>query len=121
VIWTGLGRTPNFRTDVPRVVVEFVSEGRRNWQRDYVVKREEYQELGVGEYWIIDRFSRTMTGPPGCRSSTGGVGYPPVIRRGRVGGVGRILMSDRGGVSGCGGLSFCGDMPAGYRRLNKYA
>jgi len=61
VIWAGLGRQPDPATDVPTIVVEFVSKGRRNWQRDYVEKRNEYLELGVKEYWFIDRFERRMT------------------------------------------------------------
>jgi Uma2 family endonuclease len=61
VIWAGLGRLPNRLRDVPSVAVEFVSKGRRNRLRDYVEKRDEYMEAGVGEYWIIDRFQRTMT------------------------------------------------------------
>lgn len=61
VIWAGLGRQPDPATDVPTIVVEFVSKGRRNWQRDYVEKRDEYLELGVKEYWVIDRFERRMT------------------------------------------------------------
>ncbi len=32
------------------------------WKRDYVTKKDEYRELGhQAEYWIVDRFSRTMT------------------------------------------------------------
>lgn len=61
VIWTGLGRQPDPRNDVPTIVVEFVSAGRRNWQRDYVEKRDEYLAVGVKEYWLIDRFQRMMT------------------------------------------------------------
>ena len=61
VIWAGLARQPDPATDVPTIVVEFVSKGRRNWQRDYVEKRDEYLALGVQEYWVIDRFQRTMT------------------------------------------------------------
>jgi len=60
VIWTGLGRRPR-RNDVPSIVIEFVSEGKRGRERDYKEKRDEYLELGVKEYWIIDRFKRTMT------------------------------------------------------------
>jgi Uma2 family endonuclease len=51
----------NPRRDLASIAVEFVSAGRRNRQRDYVDKREEYREAGIGEYWIIDRFQRTMT------------------------------------------------------------
>jgi Uma2 family endonuclease len=69
VIWAGLGRTPDPKRDVPTIVVEFVSAGLRNWRRDYEEKRSEYLALGVREYWIIDRFRRTMSvyrpTPPG--------------------------------------------------------
>jgi Uma2 family endonuclease len=61
VIWTGLGRVPNNRRDKPTIIVEFVSRDRRDWQRDYVVKRQEYLAHGILEYWIIDRFRRQMT------------------------------------------------------------
>jgi len=61
LIWTGLGRVPNVRRDVARIVVEFVSRGRRNARRDYVDKRLEYMEAGIAEYWIFDRFRRTLT------------------------------------------------------------
>jgi Uma2 family endonuclease len=61
VIWAGLGRVPDPAVDVPTIVVEFVSADRRDWLRDYVDKLEEYMDLGVAEYWIIDRFRRTMT------------------------------------------------------------
>lgn len=61
VIWAGLGRRPNPREDVPTIAVEFVSAGRRNWIRDYETKRDEYLQAGVRDYWIIDRFDRTMT------------------------------------------------------------
>jgi Uma2 family endonuclease len=61
VIWAGLGRQPNPRRDVPTIVVEFVSPGKRNRLRDYVEKRGEYLAIGVAEYWVIDRFRRTLT------------------------------------------------------------
>ena len=68
-IWTGLGRRPNTKTDVPSIVVEFVSSSRRDAQRDYQEKRDEYLAAGVREYWIIDRFRRVLTvvrpGPDG--------------------------------------------------------
>lgn len=38
----------------PDLVVEIVSHGRRAKQRDYEEKREEYLELGIREYWIVD-------------------------------------------------------------------
>ncbi len=61
LIWTGLGRVPNVRKDLPSIAVEFVSGSKRDRQRDYVDKRDEYRDAGIGEYWIIDRFKRTMT------------------------------------------------------------
>ncbi len=60
VIWAGLGRLPE-EGEPPTVVVEFVSAGKVNLERDYVSKRTEYREIGVKEYWIIDRFTKTLT------------------------------------------------------------
>jgi Uma2 family endonuclease len=60
ILWIGLGRLPTLE-DVASILVEFVSEGKRSWQRDYVDKRDEYLALGVKESWIIDRFERTLT------------------------------------------------------------
>lgn len=61
VIWCGLGRRPDPIKDVPAIVVEFVSDSTRDRRRDYEEKRREYAAIGVKEYWIIDRFRRTMT------------------------------------------------------------
>ena len=60
VIWAGLGRLPT-ADDPPTILVEFVSAGRANRRRDYETKRDEYVEIGTQEYWIIDRFQRTLT------------------------------------------------------------
>jgi Uma2 family endonuclease len=41
----------------PRFVVEVVSPGNtdsENYQRDYLWKRQQYQDWGIPEYWIID-------------------------------------------------------------------
>lgn len=59
-LWVGLGREPDLRRDVPAIVVEFVSAGRRNLLRDYVEKRGEYLAGGVKEYWVINRYTRLM-------------------------------------------------------------
>jgi Uma2 family endonuclease len=61
VIWVGLGRRPDTAQDVPAVVVEFVSKDRRDRERDYEQKRLQYLDAGVKQYWIIDRFQRTMS------------------------------------------------------------
>jgi Uma2 family endonuclease len=41
-----------WRTWVPELVIEVVSEGSRD--RDYTEKRDEYWTLGVKEYWVVD-------------------------------------------------------------------
>ncbi|MGC8641523.1 MAG: Uma2 family endonuclease [Isosphaeraceae bacterium] len=61
VVWIGLGRLPEIGKDVPAIAIEFVSQRRRDRVRDYEEKRREYALAGVQEYWIIDRFQRTMT------------------------------------------------------------
>jgi Uma2 family endonuclease len=61
VLWCGLGRVPDPRTDVPTIVAEFVSKRKRDRVRDYEEKRREFAAVGVAEYWVIDRFDRTMT------------------------------------------------------------
>jgi Uma2 family endonuclease len=38
-----------------------VSASKRDFQRDYMDKRNEYLRAGVREYWIIERFRRRMT------------------------------------------------------------
>lgn len=59
-LWIGLGREPDIRLDVPTIVVEFVSPGRRNLLRDFVDKRQEYLAGGIKEYWVLNRFTRLM-------------------------------------------------------------
>lgn len=61
LVWAGLGRLPDEETDVPTIVIEIVSQRRRDWVRDYETKRDEYLAAGVREYWVIDRFRRSMT------------------------------------------------------------
>jgi Uma2 family endonuclease len=38
----------------PALVVEVVSPGKANEDRDYRYKRSEYAARGIGEYWIVD-------------------------------------------------------------------
>lgn len=59
-LWCGLGRQPRL-DETPTIIVEFVSRGKRDRKRDYEEKRDEYIEVGVREYWVIDRFERVMT------------------------------------------------------------
>lgn len=61
VIWIGLGRVPDLQRDVPTIAVEFLSAGKQSWQRDYVLKRDEYLNAGVKEYWLFDRFRRQLS------------------------------------------------------------
>lgn len=69
-IWAGLGRLPDEESEIPTIVVEFVSASRRDYRRDYEEKLQEYLAIGVREYWIIDRFQRILTvyriGPGGA-------------------------------------------------------
>jgi Uma2 family endonuclease len=60
VIWAGLGRMPRPR-ELPTIIVEFVSKRKRDRLLDYETKRDEFIEAGVKEYWVIDRFQRTVT------------------------------------------------------------
>jgi Uma2 family endonuclease len=66
VIWAGLGRQPVTdgpakMRDTPAIVVEFPSGSVADRRRDYEEKKDEYRDLGLKEYWIIDRFQRTLT------------------------------------------------------------
>jgi Uma2 family endonuclease len=61
VIWTHLGRHPIWLKDVPSIVIDFVSNFNRQRRRDFDEKRVEYAAIGVVEYWVIDRFERTMS------------------------------------------------------------
>ena len=48
----------------PLFVAELVSPGGKssdNYKRDYVWKRQQYEELGIPEYWIIDPHRETLT------------------------------------------------------------
>jgi Uma2 family endonuclease len=44
----------------PALVVEVVSPGELQWERDYVAKRSQYEDLGIPEYWIINPQDRTV-------------------------------------------------------------
>ncbi len=44
----------------PVLVVEIVSPGEVQRNRDYVAKRMQYQDLGIPEYWIVDPQQTTI-------------------------------------------------------------
>ncbi|MFQ4138369.1 Uma2 family endonuclease [Nodosilinea sp. PGN35] len=44
----------------PALVVEVVSPGELQWERDYVAKRAQYEDLDIPEYWIINPQDRTV-------------------------------------------------------------
>jgi Uma2 family endonuclease len=61
LIWAGLGRKPR-KKDAPTIAAEFVSRRKRDRTRDYFTKRDEYLlQAGVQEYWVFDRFERSLT------------------------------------------------------------
>lgn len=43
------------------LVVEIVSSGAADRARDYVVKRGEYADAGIPEYWIVDPEQESIT------------------------------------------------------------
>jgi Uma2 family endonuclease len=45
----------------PPLVVEIVSPGKINADRDYRYKRSQYQARGIREYWIIDPIQQRIT------------------------------------------------------------
>ncbi|MEH2082142.1 MAG: Uma2 family endonuclease [Nostoc sp.] len=45
----------------PALVVEVVSPGKANEDRDYRYKRSEYAARGIAEYWIVDPQMNTVT------------------------------------------------------------
>jgi Uma2 family endonuclease len=44
----------------PLVVMEIVSPGEIQRDRDYIAKRMQYQDFGIPEYWIIDPQTQTI-------------------------------------------------------------
>lgn len=45
----------------PRLVVEVVSPGKKNIDRDYRYKRSQYEARGIAEYWIVDPVTQRVT------------------------------------------------------------
>ena len=46
---------------IPDLMFEFVSPSKLDRHRDYVLKRAEYERVGVREYVIVDRFDQRVT------------------------------------------------------------
>lgn len=46
----------------PQLVVEVVSPGKENSDRDYRYKRSQYESRGISEYWIVDPIEQRITG-----------------------------------------------------------
>jgi Uma2 family endonuclease len=44
----------------PLLVVEVVSPGEIQRDRDYIAKRIQYQDCGIPEYWIVDPQTQTI-------------------------------------------------------------
>lgn len=44
----------------PRLIVEVVSPGKTNRDRDYIHKRAQYAAIGVPEYWLADPVAQTV-------------------------------------------------------------
>lgn len=38
----------------PLLVIEVVSPGELQHERDYIAKRRQYEERGIPEYWLVD-------------------------------------------------------------------
>jgi Uma2 family endonuclease len=45
----------------PQLIVEVVSPGKKNIDRDYRYKRSQYQARGIAEYWIVDPIEQRIT------------------------------------------------------------
>ncbi len=44
----------------PLIVMEVVSPGELQRERDYIAKRSQYQDCGIPEYWIVDPDAQTV-------------------------------------------------------------
>ena len=60
ILETETRETITFDMPPPLLVVEVVSPGKKNEDRDYRYKRSEYAARGIVEYWIIDHPTRSQ-------------------------------------------------------------
>jgi len=44
----------------PLLVIEVVSPGEIQRDRDYIAKRMQYQDCGIPEYWVVDPEAQTV-------------------------------------------------------------
>jgi Uma2 family endonuclease len=61
----------------PLLVVEVVSPGELQRDRDYVAKRAQYEDIGIPEYWVVDPQARTASV---FTEQAGRYGNPQVLR-----------------------------------------
>lgn len=59
VVFRDAARTARGR-QIPALIVEVVSPGKRAQKRDFEDKREEYLNLGIREYWTVDPLTRRV-------------------------------------------------------------
>lgn len=45
----------------PQLVVEVLSPGKQNRERDLIRKRDQYAARGISEYWLVDPDAQTVT------------------------------------------------------------
>lgn len=61
-VWRSLLDETSAVLQVPLLlVVEVVSPGEENRDRDYITKKSEYEELRIPEYWIVDPIENKVT------------------------------------------------------------
>ncbi|NJK80627.1 MAG: Uma2 family endonuclease [Chloroflexaceae bacterium] len=65
VVWVSAARVPSLVREgklygAPDLMVEILSAGSANTNRDRTRKLTQYDTYGVQEYWIVDRFAQTV-------------------------------------------------------------
>ena len=66
VVWVSKERLAEIEDEAghlnsaPELIVEVLSPGQKNIERDRQVKLQLYSRTGVQEYWIVDRFSQQV-------------------------------------------------------------
>src|SRR6266446_7940376 len=57
--WSDIVTNDRFNA-APDLVIEVMSPGKENRDRDLLVKRQLYAKYGISEYWIVDRENRLV-------------------------------------------------------------